>query len=416
MKQIIHFIKNDRTVKSATLMVGGHSLANVGAYLYHLFMGRLLVPTDYGALQSLISLSNVLNVPLVTLNTVVVKFISSYVGKGELHKISSLYYQIRKFLFVLLIIGGSLFLLFSKTIMDFLHFSSWMNILILDIALFFGLINVLNRSALQGLSQFLPLVVAQFIEAYGKLLFGVVAVLIGFGVPGAFGAFVLVIFISYAYMSRLLRKKIGVHKPLPLPLRSMGRYAIPSALMTVSVTALYNTDVILVRHFLTAYEAGLYAALSVLGKIIFFGTAPVTTTMFPLVSEAHARGEKYQRIFLLSLMFLIAIAGSVTLLFSFEPKLAMKLLIGSQYLSAASYLGRFSLFLSLCSVIYLFTNFFLSIHRTKAVYVVCLGATVQAILLAFIHPNIMTVINISLGVTTVTTVILAVYYIVAIRS
>ena len=134
----------------------------------------------------------------------------------------------------------------------------------------------------------------------------------------------------------------------------MGRYAVPSALMTIGVTALYNTDVILVRHFLSAYEAGLYAALSVLGKIIFFGTAPVVTTMFPLVSEAHARGERYHRIFLLSLMFLVAIAGSVTLLFTILPTFMMKLLIGSQYLDAAVYLAPFSLFLSLCAVIYLF--------------------------------------------------------------
>ena len=113
MQKLFAFLKTDRTVKSATFMVGGHAVANIGAYLYHLFMGRLLLPADYGELQSLISLVNILNVPSVTINTVVAKFVSTYVGKNEREKISSLYYQIRKSLVVFLVIGGGVFFLFS---------------------------------------------------------------------------------------------------------------------------------------------------------------------------------------------------------------------------------------------------------------------------------------------------------------
>lgn len=410
MRKIFAFLRNDRTVKSATFMVGGNAVANVGAYLYHLFMGRLLLPADYGELQSLISLLNILNVPSVTINTVVAKFVSTYVGKNEREKISSLYYQIRKALVVFLVIGGGIFLLFSGAIMNLLHLESWINVLILDFVLFFGLMNVLNRATLQGLSLFVPLTLAQFIETYGRLLFGVLAIGAGLAVPGAFGAFVFVIFISFVYMNGVLQRKIGPYEPHPLPIRSMSRYAIPSALMTVGVSALYNTDVILVRHFLSAYEAGLYAALSVLGKIIFFGTAPVTITMFPLVSEAHAKGERYHKIFLMCFMFVIAIAGSVTLVFSLFPGHMMRLLIGVQYLDAAVYLSRFSIFLSLCAVINLLMYFFLSIHKTKAVFVVLAGAVIQAVSIALVHPDIPTVLMISLATTTVVTVVLALYY------
>lgn len=416
MHKIFTFLRNDRTVKSTTLMVGGNTLANVGAYLYHLFMGRLLIPADYGVLQSLLSLSNILNVPLVTLNTVVAKFVSTYVGKNEPGKIASLYYQIRRALFVILLIGGCLFLLLTNIIMNFLHLDTWVNVLILDLALFLGLVNILNRATLQGLALFIPLTIAQFIESYGKLILGVIAVLLGWRVPGAFGAFVVVIFVSYAFMVKILRKKLGNFTYHPLPVRAMGRYAIPSALMTVGVTALYNTDVILVRHYLSSYEAGLYAALSVLGKIIFFGTAPVTTTMFPLVSEAHAKGERYHRIFLLSLIFLLAIAGAATIIFTLVPALIMRIMIGAQYLDAAPYLTQFSIFLSLCSVIFLLANFFLSIHRTRAVYVVIAGAIVQAVAIVAYHASISTIITISLTVTTIITVILSLYYIYVARS
>lgn len=416
MKRIITVLRGDRTVRSASLMVGGRAAANIGAYLYHLTMGHLLGPVDYGVLQSLISLSNILNVPLVALNTVLVKYVSMYVGKGEREKIAWLYRQIRKASFILLLAGGGVFLVFSDIIMRFLHLDSWINVLILDGALFVGLVNVVNRATLQGLSLFTNLVITQFIEGYGKALFGLVAVLAGLGVPGAFGAFVFVIVLSYLYMSRILGGTLGVAKPYPLPLRAMGHYAVPSFFSTISVIALYNTDVILVRHFLSAYEAGLYAGLSVLGKIIFFGTSPVTATMFPLVSEAHAEGREYRKVFLSSLIFLLAIAGGVTIIFSLAPSQVMKILLGTGYAQASGYLVRFSIFMSMCAIINLFIHFFLSIHRVRAVSIVVMGALIQATALWLFHPNISTVITISLTVTTVITVILSFNYIYVTRS
>ncbi|MBI4129950.1 hypothetical protein HY468_01390 [Candidatus Roizmanbacteria bacterium] len=416
MRKILTFLKNDRTLKSTTVMVGGHNLANVGAYLYHLFMGRMLVPSDYGALQSLISLSNILNVPLVTINTVVMKFVSTYVGRGEPEKISSLYYQLKKIFLVVLGIGGLIFLLLTGPILQFLHLTSWLLVLFLDVALFFGLVNFLNRATLQGLAKFVPLTIAQTIETFGKLMLGIIAVSIGWGVAGAYGAFVLIMFVSYAYMTRILKIALGKPTWHPLPLGAMGKFAIPSALMTVGVTALYNTDVVLVRHFLSAYEAGLYAALSVLGKIIFFGTAPITSTMFPLVSEAHARGERHRGIFLKSLLFLVAIAGSVTLVFSLAPDILMSTLIGSQYTEAAAYLSRFSIFLSLVALIFLFLNYFLSIQRMTPIYVVLVGSIAQAVLLFLYHTTITTVITISLSVTTILSVMLSLYFLYVSRS
>ena len=392
-------------------------LANIGAYLFHLFTGRLLIPADYGELQSLISLSNILNVPLVTLNTVVTKFVSRFKGQGEKDSVGALYYRFRNTLFIILATCGFVFLIFSSAIVDLLHLGSWVNVIFLDFALFFGMINVLNRATLQGLSLFIELTITQFIESYGKLALGVGAVLLGWRVPGAYGGFVLIMLISYIYMIRVLSKSLGTPKSdTPIPLKAMGMYALPSFLMTISVVALYNTDVVLVRHFLTEYEAGLYAALSVLGKFIFFGAAPITVTMFPLISEAHAKGERYQGIFIKSLIFLIAIAGSTTLVFSLAPVQSMQILIGSQYLDAAQYLSRFSIFLSLVALINLLIHFFLSIHRTKAVFVILFGAIVQAIALWVYHPDIASVVTISLAVSTVIAVTLSFYYLYVSRT
>ncbi|MDP2638340.1 MAG: oligosaccharide flippase family protein [Candidatus Levybacteria bacterium] len=411
MKRVIHFFRSDRTIKSTTLMVVGQAMANAGAYLFHLFTARLLVPADFGLLQSLISFSNILSTPLVAFNTVIAKFVSTYVGKGEAQKIASLYYKLRKYLFILLIFGGSLFFIFSRPIMDLLRLDNWLYVFILDLALFVGLINALNRATLRGLSLFLQLTIVQFIESYGKLFVVVIVILMGFGVVGAFGAFVFALVMSLLYMSYVLYKKIKLTSFHPLPLKAMGGYAIPSSIMTIGIISLYNTDVVLVRHFLSGHEAGIYGALSVLGKIIFIGTSRVTVTMFPLVSEAHAKGAHYQHIFIKSFLYLLTIIGIMIVIYAIAPAAVIRILIGANYLSAVPFLLPFSIFISLCAVINLLINFFLSINRTKTVYVVFFGAIIQAVGILAYHTSISSVITISLIVTAFITAILFLYYI-----
>ena len=55
----------------------------------------------------------------------------------------------------------------------------------------------------------------------------------------------------------------------------------------------HNIDVILVKHYFSADEAGHYAALSQLGKIIIFGTGAIASVMFPLVVERFEKHEMY---------------------------------------------------------------------------------------------------------------------------
>lgn len=412
MQRLISYLRSDRTIQANVIMVGGNFFANIGAYLYYLVMGRLMIPSDYGELQSLIALTGIFVVPLATVGTVIAKYVSSYAGMDQRGKVTALYALFTRFNVGIFVVGGVFFLLLTPLILSFLHLTNWLNVLILDIGLFFGLFIVLNKATLQGLSMFVELTIIQFIESYGKLLLGVTAVLLGLGVPGAFGAFVFIGLISFVYMYWTLQRRLpSVDRQFKLPYASMTRFAVPSFLATLGVVSFYSTDVVLVRHFFDSHNAGLYAALSVLGKIIFFGAAPVSVAMFPLVSEAHSRGEKFQRIFLISFAATIAIAGTTSLVYTLIPNFALGVMIGKQYIEAAPLLWRFSLFLSLVALINLFALYFLSIHRMTPVYLVALGALAQATLLWLYHGSLIQVITISLTVASALTIVLLFSYV-----
>jgi O-antigen/teichoic acid export membrane protein len=68
---------SSQLISGSLVMTLGTAVAGVFNYLYHLFMGRMLGPVDYGILASLISLAYLLSVPTATLNLVIVKFVSA---------------------------------------------------------------------------------------------------------------------------------------------------------------------------------------------------------------------------------------------------------------------------------------------------------------------------------------------------
>jgi O-antigen/teichoic acid export membrane protein len=400
-------------IKANIVMVVGAFFASIGAYLYHLLMGRMMSTSQYGELQSLISLSNILTIPLVAVNTTMVTVVSKLKGKNEEGKIFYLHRRLSRMFFLLLVIGGGIFFIFKRPIFQLLHIDSLPNFILLDIAIFFGLLQMLNRSMLQGLAKFSHFVVAHIIESYGKLLFGIISVYIGLQTPGAFGAFIIAGAVTYIYTEHILQRLFRQKKQelTKVPLRSLIKNSFESFFMTVNMIALFNVDVVLVRYFLPPEQSGMYAALSVLGKIIYFGTAPVANTMLPLISEAHAQGKAYHRTFLTSLLLIFALSGCIVLGYSLFPEFIIKLLIGVKYIEASKYLMLFSIFISLCSLINLLTFLFFSIHAMVPIYVMILAPIAQFIGIVFYHRNIGDIIGVSIVVTASLFVFFLIYYV-----
>ena len=84
----------------SVVMIGGSMLANAVNYLYHLIMGRVLGPVDYGVLASVFAILYVISVIPVSTSFAIVKFISSTKNKRELWGV---YVAIKRFVFALAI-------------------------------------------------------------------------------------------------------------------------------------------------------------------------------------------------------------------------------------------------------------------------------------------------------------------------
>ncbi|MFZ5366178.1 MAG: oligosaccharide flippase family protein [Patescibacteria group bacterium] len=407
--------KNPLIAGSAVLFVGT-MIANFGGYLYHLLMGRMLGPANYGTLESLISLLYLLGIPMGALSLVIVKFVSAFKGQKKLSAIKSMFLTYTQIFFLFGVVGLAVFFLFISPISSFLHLKEKFSLIIIGAISFISIFTTINRSFLQGILYFGTLAASGIIEVFLKLFLAVLFVWLGFGVSGAILPILIGGIVAYIFTVIFLKGAVWDGQKEALDYLAMVWYALPVFFSTLAFTSLYTTDIILVRHFLTASEAGFYAALSVLGKIIFFISGPVVTVMFPLVSERQANGKQYTNLLFLSLGLVFLTCFGASLVYLLFPELMIKILFGREYLAASAYLFLFAIFLSFYSLSFLLTNFYLSIREVKIVALPMLAALSQIIVITLFHQTLLQVIWISLAITALLFTSQMVYYFYALKG
>ncbi len=380
---------------SAIMIIGSNSISALN-YLYHLILGRLLGPIGYGELVSLISLIGLLGIVPGSINLVIVKYVSSSKDPKE---INNLIGWVKSKLIKLSFIFFLAMLLASPAISSFLHIDRIIYLVLISLSFLFSLQAVFYRAVLQGLLKFKELILSFLTENITKLIVSILLVYIGLSVGGAMMAFLVATIVGWYQTNYFLKYK---NTSIPVPpknIKPIIQFIIPVLIQSISMTALYSSDVILVKHFFSSFDAGIYASISTLGKIIFFGAGPISAVMFPLVSQRQSKGEDYKKIFELSFIATGALALVILILYWFIPQLAVELLYGKLYIAGVNLLFWYGVFITLFTLSVLLINYSLSLGKTKVVLFSLGAAVTQVNLIWFFHNSLQEVINISILVT-----------------
>lgn len=402
-KRIYEIIKHPLFSGSMVMMIGSNAVSFLN-YLYHLIMIKLLTPPSYGELVALLSLVGLLGVLSSSLNLVVIKFVSAAKDKDEIRGIVN-WFNSKVFAF-----SFALFLLItflSPFIGSFLKIENSLIIILIALLSLLGLASLLYKSVLQGLLKFQQMIFSIFIESGLKLILGAILVYAGFSVGGAIGGLVVASFVGFFLSRFFIRNYLNASGKEP-NIKSMFLYSLPVTIQYLSITSLFSSDILLIKHFFTPHDAGIYAIISTLGKIILFGTGPIGAVMFPIVSQRQARGDNYKRIFVLSFVLTSALAALILLVYLFVPKLVINLL-NSSYLEAAPLLIWYGIFITLYTLCSLFISYHLSLNRVSVVVLPLVAALSQIVGIWFFHSSLFEVILVSCVVTGMLFVLLLIY-------
>lgn len=412
MRQKISQVVKHPFFSGSLIMLIGSNVANVLNYIYHPLMARLLGVTGYGELASLISVLGLLLMLPTSLGLVITKFVSS--SNVETDRVALINWLNRRLLWVGLILLLGTWLI-SVPIANFLKLSSSWSVLMLGVIFLLYLPLMVVRASLQGLLKFKQLVASLMTENTIKIGLGVVLVSIGLGVNGALIGIVFASLVTYLIFRSQLRFKGVIPSQGVVEPRQLVMFAVPVLAQSLSVASFYSTDLILVKHFFSGEQAGVYAALSIMSRIIFFGASPIAAVSFPMISRKYASHEPIDRLLGLSLVAVALICLLVVGLFWWFPQTIISLPYGNKYLSGAGLLALFGISTSFLAFCHLLTSFFLAIGKVRIIGGLVLAALIQAVGIWFFHASLDQVIWITVWTTGVLLLTLSTYAYLLIR-
>lgn len=389
------------------IMVLGTNFFNVFQFIYHLLVGRLLGKVYYGDLASLISVLGLIAIVQMSLGLTIVKFVASETHKAT---VANFIKWVHLWSVFISLFFGIFTFIASPFLIAFLNLSQQKIVYLLGPAIFLTVLLGTWRSILQGLLAFRAYVASLLMEGIVKITLTVFFVFAGLAVFGAMSAVLISIVAAFLLtwfpLSIYLRGARG-KMPTILPLL---RYSFPVFIQGLALTSMYSVDLILVKHFFSPAEAGIYASLAVLGRIVFYGSSPIIQVMFPFVARRYAQKLPYHKIFYWSIFLVLAAVSFVSIFYFFYPTIAISILYGSEYLEGAPILWWFAVFMGLLALAILLTQFYLSIGKTRVVIFFVLAAILQAVLIWFIHTSLLTVIQLSIASVALLVVALLVYF------
>jgi len=389
-------IANSLAVNSA-IVFAGSMVSNVGAYLYHLVVGRILGPSGYGELSSLISLLYILGVPTIVLQTVLVKYFSTCKAKNSPGQAKYLFRKMLKTIVIILIPVVIILCLISPFIAGFLNLSGSRVVLWVFFVFAISTLTALNSSVIQGFQLFLWFSV---LTAGGTLLKLFVSIPFAYyGVEMTMIATFLIItavyvlyFIPIRFMFRSKEENMDITK------KDFVRYSLPSFLTLLGMTSLYSIDIVLAKHYLPSFDAGIYSSVAVLGKIIFYASAAIGTVLFPIIAERYAKRKETFAIIKLAVILVAIVSLGVTMVYTIFPISVVHLLFGTSFDRAASYLGIFAVFITIYSIVNIIVLSCLAIEKMHVYIFTCIAALLQIVLISLYHESLSSIIYINIGV------------------
>ncbi len=398
MRKKISQVINHPLISGSVIVFGGTLFANLFHFIFNLFMSRTLSVSDYGTLASLVSVILLFALIADSFIPTIVHFSSLYFAKKELGIVSSIFFEVSKFSFFIGILIVVTFLIFQGSISEFLKIHNASLILLLSLTIFLSFFYSVNRAMVQSMLSFKYLSFLGILGAFIKVTLGISFVKMGFGVTGAIWAFLISFFVPYV-ASFIPLKFVFLNKKNDsvINFNTLIKYGGPATLSILGLTFLITSDIILVKHFFSVKDAGIYAGLSLIGRVIYFFSAPIGLVMFPLIVQRHAKQEKYKNIFFLSIALVSLASLFITIFYYLFPEFVIRLFLKrEEYLVTKQILWIFGIYISLYSVASVVTNFFLSTKKTKIFIPILFISIMQVILISLIHDSFMHVILISM--------------------
>lgn len=386
----------------SAMLFASMTFVNIGNYLYNLILGRWLGPVRFAELSLIVTLMLVVTLVTSTFQTITAKFAAVHTANGNWVGLAGLQGWLGRRAWVLGGVVMGLLVLGAPLLSRFFHTGSIWPFVLLAVGAPIYFAQGVDRGVLQGRTRLGPLMVSYQVEMWVRLVVGVALVALGYAVNGA----VLGITLSFAATWLVARRAlVDVHRlpdgPMllsPRERRLIRTFAIPVALALTGQVLINNSDILIVKRFFPDEAAGHYAALALIGRMVFFATWSVVTMLFPIVAQKQERGERHRHLLLISLGLVTLVAGGIVVVTYAVPELIVSLLFGAAYAPIASLLWLYAIATALFAMANVVVSYRLSAGNGQGSILVAAGGVMQVIALWLFHADLRQVVVVQIWV------------------
>jgi O-antigen/teichoic acid export membrane protein len=371
-----HPQRSDRStmLNGSAIMLVAMMLVNLFNFAYNMVMARMLGPAAFGNINAAVTLLLLASCISLAFQLVCAKFVAR--NHADSAKAAVVHNLLGKAWIASLGLGAVLFLA-QKPVATYLNAPSpWIiGLLAIGIAAYAPL--GVKRGAMQGVCAFPRLGTNFVLEAGTRFFLGAGLVVAGYGVLGAVGAISASVIVA-CFVPRIpaqLRVQAGTAEP------PSYAEAVQAIVFFVGQVIINNIDILLVKHFFPSDPAGIYAAVSQIGRLLYFASwFGVVNAMFPVAAAASTEHKKTHGI-ALPLLLVLGLSLIFIVVAALFPHLIMGVIFGSRFIEIGWLLALYAIATGLYSLSVVFIAYEMSrrIANTGWLQLIFSGALVLGI-------------------------------------
>jgi O-antigen/teichoic acid export membrane protein len=372
--------------RQAALVFASTMFLNVAGFVFHAIASRKLGVDVYGQLYALISACTVVALPMGLASPVIARFAAEFAALHDESHMRGMTADIARWFSIAglacLVLGA----IFAIPIASFLHVPVW-SVPIVAAVSALVILNSGFRAIAQGTQSFMVFAGSVTAEGAAKVIAVGLLLALGFGLAGGIFAFLAGGIAGCAVIATALVRKYAAVPPRAIHYdwKRIAISGIGAAAAMIAITLVGNVDVILVKHYFDASQAGLYSAAALGGKIMLYFVGFIPTILLPQVTDRHVRGEKTRQALFsaLALFFAISVCGVIGVkLFGL---ILLHVLVGPAFDAAHGLLVGYTVAMVLLALIVLLANYGIATHRLAFAAPTITGTVATLLAMAFFH-------------------------------
>ncbi|WP_340200545.1 oligosaccharide flippase family protein [Ascidiimonas sp. W6] len=370
-------------------------VVNGGNYLYNLLLGRILGPKAFADAALMITLLLILSFLAMTFQLATAKFTVTLPENVNID------FRRRMYLYAIFIglFLGLLLIVFSNQLQMLFQTDTTSMFVVFGFGVPLYFLLSVNRGFFQGRQEFVALSMTYQSEMWSRLLITLILLWLftnSTAVIVSIGILCSLVMGLFPMDRKPKNKGILQRKMTKVEQKTISMFVLITAFYEMTQIVINNSDILLVKHYFSQLEAGLYASLALIGRVVYFVAWMFVMQLLPSVvqkqkdGEPHS-GELFKYVGAVSILsFLIVVACALI------PEFIISIMFGKQYLSMAHLLWMYAIATSLFAISNIFSYYFLSLDKYIPVILSGLMGLTQVVLIAMFHKNLEQVVHVQI--------------------